>query len=165
MLVGTGDQSLYEAAGGATGMLALARTWHERVLADEVVAHAFRHGYDPHHTERLAAYWGEALGGPPEFTSRYGTESDVVRLHSGNGEHPDMDDRAVACFDAALADVGLNDERQRTTLHDWFAWSTRTSMAAYHRSADDVPDGLTLPRWSWDGLQEQTQDQTQDHPG
>jgi hemoglobin len=27
-------------------------------------------------------------------------------------------------------------------------------MARYHRSADDVPDGLVIPRWSWDGLQE-----------
>jgi hemoglobin len=26
-------------------------------------------------------------------------------------------------------------------------------MARYHRSADDVPDGLAIPRWSWDGLQ------------
>jgi hypothetical protein len=26
-------------------------------------------------------------------------------------------------------------------------------MAAYEDSADDVPDGLPLPRWSWDGLQ------------
>jgi len=24
-------------------------------------------------------------------------------------------------------------------------------MAQYHRSADDVPDGLRIPAWSWDG--------------
>src|SRR5215510_12941078 len=36
-------------------------------------------------------------------------------------------------------------------LHDYFAWATTTTMARYHRSADDVPDGLTIPRWSWDG--------------
>ena len=38
-------------------------------------------------------------------------------------------------------------------LHDYFAWATTTTMARYHRSADDVPDGLRIPRWSWDGLQ------------
>ena len=146
------SQSVYEAAGGAVGMLALAHAWHERVLADEVVGHAFSHGFDPHHTERLAAYWGEALGGPPDFSTRYGDETAVVRMHSGNGVHDDMDDRAVACFDAALADVGISDDGLRTTLHDYFAWATRTSMAAYPRSAADVPDGLSVPRWSWDGL-------------
>jgi hemoglobin len=25
-------------------------------------------------------------------------------------------------------------------------------MSRYHDSADDVPDGLRIPRWSWDGL-------------
>jgi hemoglobin len=25
-------------------------------------------------------------------------------------------------------------------------------MARYHHSAADVPDGLTIPQWSWDGL-------------
>jgi hemoglobin len=36
-------------------------------------------------------------------------------------------------------------------LHDYFAWTTTTAMSRYHRSADDVPDGLRIPRWSWDG--------------
>ena len=145
--------TVYEAAGGEAGLRALAHAWHERVVVDEVVGHAFRHGFDPHHTERLAAYWGEALGGPPTFSTQYGDESAVVRIHSGNGEHNDMDDRAVACFDQALDDVGIGaDDRLHAVLHDYFAWATVTTMAAYPDSPDDVPDGLSIPRWSWDGL-------------
>ena len=64
-----------------------------------------------------------------------------------------MNHRAVACFDAALDDVGLTDQRLARTLHDYFAWATTTTMARYHDSADDVPPGLAIPRWSWDGLQ------------
>ena len=56
-------QTVYEAAGGADGMLRPAHAWHARVLADDEVSHAFSHGYHPEHTGRLAAYWGEALGG------------------------------------------------------------------------------------------------------
>jgi hemoglobin len=37
-------------------------------------------------------------------------------------------------------------------LHDYFAWATATTMSRCYESADDVPDGLTIPRWSWDGL-------------
>lgn len=33
-----------------------------------------------------------------------------------------------------------------------FAWATTTSMARYHHSADDVPNGLRIRHWSWDGL-------------
>ena len=134
-------------------MLRLARAWHARVLADDGVSHAFSHGYHPEHTERLAAYWGEALGGPAAYTDAYGDESSVVRMHSGNGPHEEMNRRAIACFDRALADAGLaGDERLRRVLHDYFAWATVTTMYRYHESADDVPDGLPVPRWSWDGL-------------
>ena len=146
--------TVYEAAGGIGGLRRLAEAWHTRVMADEEVSHAFSHGYRPDHSERLAAYWAEALGGPPLYSSRYGDETSVVRIHSGNGAHEEMDRRAIACFDQALADTGLaTDERLGHVLHDYFAWATTTTMARYHRSADDVPDGLAIPRWSWDGLQ------------
>ena len=134
-------------------MLRLAHAWHERVLADEVVYHAFSRGYHPQHTERLAAYWGEAWGGPPTYSEQYGTESAVVRMHSGNGDHDDMDKRAIDCFAAALADVGIADPELRQILLDYFTWTTTRTMAAYPRSRHDVPEGLRMPRWSWTGLE------------
>lgn len=146
--------TLYQAVGGAEGVLRLAHAWHERVLADDVVAHAFSHGYHPQHTERLAAYWAEAWGGPATYSQRYGSESSVVRMHSGNGVHEEMDRRAIRCFDRAMVDAGIDDARLRQVLHDYFAWATTTTMAAYHESAEDVPDDLAIPRWSWTGLQQ-----------
>ncbi len=145
-------QSVYEAAGGDEGMLRLAHAWHERVLADEVVSHAFSHGFRADHSERLAAYWAEALGGPPAYSSSLGDESEVVRMHSGNGPHEEMDRRAIACFDQALTDIGITQDPLRQVLHDYFAWATTTTMARYHGSKDDVPEGMEIPRWSWDGL-------------
>ena len=146
-------ESVYLAAGGAAGMLRLAEAWHQRVLADDVVAHAFSHGFHPQHTERLAAYWAEALGGPAAYTSAYGDETTVVRMHSGNGPAEEMDRRAIECFDAAMNDVGLTEDRRlRQVLHDYFAWSTLGPMSSYVDSADDVPAGLRVPRWSWKGL-------------
>ena len=71
--------SVYEAAGGDEGLLRLARAWHARVMDDEVVGHAFAHGFHPDHTARLAAYWAEALGGPTTYSDAYGDESSVVR--------------------------------------------------------------------------------------
>ena len=66
-----------------------------------------------------------------------------------------MDRRAIACFDLALVDVGLaEDEALRKVLHDYFAWATTTTMTRYHRSADDVPIGLSIPKWLWGGLQQ-----------
>jgi hemoglobin len=144
-------QTIYEAAGGRKAFVDLAHAWHNRCLADPVVSHAFSHGFHPHHVERLAAYWAEVLGGPSEFTESIGDESFVVRLHSGNGEHKEMDDRAQTCFELALDDAGLPPDRAlRATLKAYFRWALE-EMAAYPSSADDVPPGRALPRWSWDG--------------
>jgi len=146
-------ETVFEAAGGADGLLALARAWHTRVLADEVVSHAFSYGFHPEHTQRLAAYWGEALGGPKAYSGSYGDETAVVRMHSGNGLHEEMDERAIECFELALTDVGVSeDTRLYSVLRDYFRWATTTTMARYIESADEVPMGLPLPHWSWDGL-------------
>ncbi len=145
--------TIFDALGGMDGLRRLAEAWHHRVLDDEVVAHAFSHGYHPQHTERLAAYWAEALGGPAIYSGRYGSETSVVRMHSGNGPHEEMDQRAIACFDQALDDIGVaRTDRLWRVLHDYFAWATTTTMNRYHHSADDVPEGLSLPKWSWNGL-------------
>lgn len=147
-------QSVYEALGGIEGVTRLAEAWHELVMEDEVVSHAFSHGFHPRHTERLAAYWAEALGGPALYTGRYGDETSVVRMHSGNGVHEEMDRRAIACFDQALDRIGISRaDRLWQVLHDYFAWTTTNTMARYHRSADDVPGGLEMPKWSWQGLE------------
>lgn len=146
--------TLFEAVGGMDGVRRLAEAWHHRVMEDEVVAHAFSHGLHPEHVERLAAYWAEALGGPAAYSGAYGDETAVVRMHSGHGKHEEMDRRAVACFDQALIDTGLaSDDALRHVLHDYFAWAASTTMARYHRSAEDVPAGLPIPRWSWRGLE------------
>jgi hemoglobin len=148
-------KTIFEAVGGFDGLIRLATAWHHRVLQDEVVSHAFSHGYHPQHTERLAAYWAEALGGPAMYTQQYGNETDLVRLHSGNGTHEEMDQRAIACFDQALDDIGIvRDSALRNVLHDYFAWATTITMARFPDSKDDVPENLKIPKWSWNGLQQ-----------
>ena len=84
-------QTVYEAAGGDEGLRRLASAWHARVMSDEVVSHAFSHGFHPEHSQRLAAYWAEALGDPTTYSDNYGDETTVVRIHSGNGRHAEMD--------------------------------------------------------------------------
>lgn len=144
-------QTIFEAAGGKQAFVDLAHAWHVRCLADPIVIHAFSHGFHPQHSERLAAYWAEALGGPPDYSSSMGSESGVIRMHSGNGQHQEMDERAKACFEQALDDAGLpNDPRLRSTLQAYFRWAT-TRMSSHPESADHVPEGLALAHWSWDG--------------
>ena len=67
--------TVHEAAGGDAGLLALARAWHERCLADPVMSHPFSH---PGCTRSTSSGWPptgrEALGGPTTFTDTMGDE-------------------------------------------------------------------------------------------
>lgn len=144
--------TIYDAVGGDTVLLVLAHAWHERCLADPVARHPFSHGGGhPLHLERLAAYWAEALGGPAAYSATMGDESDVRRLHAGNGEHPDLDQRCLEAFAAAVHDVVPDQPGLRETLVAYFTWANEQAMTAYPDSPDDVPAGLTVPLWSWDG--------------
>lgn len=139
--------TIYEAVGGIAVLERLADAWYERCLADPLAAHPFEGGVHPDHTERLAAYWAETLGGPPRYSCELGTESDVVRMHSGNSDATGPIIAAgAACFAGALDDVGISDPELRRQLVDWWARSSER-MDRYPHSIDDVPDDLTIPVW------------------
>ena len=147
--------SIYEVVGGGPALLRLANAWHQRCLADPIMSHPFRHGTHPEHIERLAAYWAEALGGPADYSASTGDGSHVLRMHAGNGEHLEMDERAQVCFVQAIDDAGLpEDTRLRTALTDYFRWATAL-MASYPDSPDEVPEGLPVARWSWEGPEQE----------
>jgi hemoglobin len=123
-------------------------------MANEVVSHAFSHGFHPRHSQRLAVCWAGALGGPAAYFGVCGDQTSVVRIHGGNGPHAEMDRRAIECFGQAMDDAGLAAAGPlRQVRHGYFAWAATTEMSRYHESADDVPEGLRIPRWSWNGLQ------------
>jgi hemoglobin len=134
---------LYAELGGFDTLLAVCRRWHELCVSDPVAGHPFAcHVLHPQHTERLAAYFAEATGGPALYTGGYGDESNVQRIHAGNGEHIDLDEVCLRLFDRALADCGVPPEAA-ARLSAYFRAATE-GMRAYGASADLVPDGLPL---------------------
>jgi hemoglobin len=145
--------TLYEFAGGHDALLALARAHHDRCLADPELNHPFSHeDQHPQHVERLAAYWGEVLGGPPAYSAECGDESAVLRMHAGNGEMVDLGERFLACFIAAQDDAGLPADLEfRAALAAYMRWAV-AQVLAYPDDPERVPAGLGLPRWDWAGL-------------
>jgi hemoglobin len=146
--------TLYEFAGGAPALLELARAHHARCLADPELNHPFSHGdLHPEHVERLAAYWGEVLGGPPAYTEAGGAESWVLELHAGNGPMDDLGARFLACFVAAADDAGLPpDPEFRSALREYMRWAV-ANVLLYAPVGSAVPAGASMPRWGWDGLE------------
>ena len=146
--------TLYEFAGGEPAFLTLAEAHHARCLADPELNHPFSHpGQHPQHVQRLAAYWAEALGGPPGYSRECGDHSAVVIMHAGNGEMSDLGRRFVDCFAAAADDAGLPaDPEFRAALRAYMEWAV-VQMIAYPSPDSIIPAGMPMPHWSWDGLQ------------
>ncbi|CAA9323264.1 MAG: hypothetical protein-similar to truncated hemoglobins [uncultured Friedmanniella sp.] len=147
--------SIYECAGGEPAFVALAGAHHVRCLADPELNHPFSHGdLNPEHIERLGAYWAEVLGGPPTYSTRYSNQETMLRLHSGNGDMTDLGRRFVECFVAAADDAGLPaDPALRGALRAYMEWAVDDLLS--HEEPDDVPAGVSMPHWTWDGLARQ----------
>ena len=143
--------TLFEFAGGEPAFLALARAHHARCLADPELNHPFSHAdQHPQHVERLAAYWAEVLGGPPTYSPACGDESFVLQLHAGHGDMSDLGRRFLACFVRALDDANLPAHPEfRAALRAYMQWAV-ANVLSY---PEDVPPGIGMPRWDWDGLQ------------
>ena len=146
--------TLYEFAGGDVAFLALAAAHHARCLADPELNHPFSHpGQHPQHTERLASYWAEVLGGPTHYSQTCGDQSTLQQMHSGNGDMSDLGRRFVECFVLAADDAGLpTDPEFRAALRSYMEWAV-ADILVYSPADARVPAGLAMPHWSWDGLQ------------
>jgi hemoglobin len=73
-------------------------------------------------------------------------------MHAGNGDMDDLGRRFVDCFAAAADDAGLPDDPAvRAALRAYMQWAV-DDVLQYPDGDADVPDGRTVPRWSWDGL-------------
>jgi hemoglobin len=145
--------SIFEFAGGEPAFLALAAAHHERCLQDPVLNHPFSHPGHPQHVERLASYWAEVFGGPAVYSQACGGQPAMLGIHAGQGAGEDLGERFVRCFVQAADDAGLPDDAEfRACLRSYMTWAVR-DVLSYSPRDSRVPPELTVPRWSWDGLQ------------
>jgi hemoglobin len=146
--------SLYEFAGGQSAFLALATAHHARCLADPELNHPFSHSdLNPEHVQRLAAYWAEVMGGPSDWSRRSGDQSGLLDMHARHGDMGDLGRRFVDCFVAAADDAGLPvDPEFRAALRAYMVWAV-DDVLTYSPVDAEVPAGVSMPHWSWDGLQ------------
>ena len=124
----TARPSIYEFVGGDQAFLTLAAQHHELCLADPELNHPFaKPDAHPQHVERLAAYWAEVFGGPPTFP---GGHSAMLTVHACEQIPQGWDDRFLACFVQAAADVRFPED-VKPVLKDYM----RSALAEMRYSA------------------------------
>ena len=144
--------TLYEFAGGQKSFEIFAAALHARCLADPELNHPFSHpDQHPQHVERLAAYLAEAMGGPPRYSTECGDQSGLVLLHSGNGDMSDLGRRFADCFMLAADDASWPEDQEFRAAIRAYIESAVSEVALSHPHDSDIPAGLPIPHWSWDG--------------
>jgi len=145
--------TLYEFAGGEAAFEPFCQALHARCLADPELNHPFSHpDQHPQHIQRLAAYLAEAFGGPATYSAELGDQTSVVLLHAGEGDMSDLGRRFADCFMLAADDAGWPDDKEfRSAIGAYIHWAVG-NVALSHPDDLDVPPGLAVPHWTWEGL-------------
>jgi hemoglobin len=149
--------TLYEFAGGEKAFVPFAAALHARCLADPELNHPFSHpDQNPQHIERLAAYLAQTMGGPPRYSAEYGgDQAGLVLMHSGNGDMSDLGRRFADCFMLAADDAGWPDDPPFRAAIRGYIERAVDDVALSHPHDSDVPADLPIPRWSWNGNEDQ----------
>ena len=73
--------------------------------------------------------------------------------HAGQDAEEELATRFVNCFVQAADDAGLPDDPElRSGLRAYMEWAVADVMA-YSPRGSSVPADLSIPRWSWTGLE------------
>jgi hemoglobin len=143
------ELTMFEYAGGAPAIHALAATHYGRCVTDAVLAEVFGDESHPQHVVRLGDWLGEVLGGPDTYTRSHGGHNALLRQHAGRQITEEQRRRFIEIFFESADAVGLPDHpvfRQR--LRQYVEWGT--AIAKDVSQQDEV--GHTdepVPVWGW----------------
>jgi CDGSH-type Zn-finger protein len=134
------EPTLFEWAGGLPELTRMTRLLFERyVPGDPLLAPLFA-SIPPGHPERVAAWLGEAFGGP-------GADGGAPPRGLAAGLTEEQRARWVTLFGLAAQAAGLPDDPEfRAALSSFIEWESRTDRAD---RADRAPGGARVPRWGW----------------
>jgi CDGSH-type Zn-finger protein/truncated hemoglobin YjbI len=148
-LPGPGTPSLYQWAGGLTALTRMTRRFYEKhVPADPLLASLYADA-PPERPQRLAKWLAEVFGGPPSYSSEYGSSGQP--LEHGASEALSEDERArwVALLCQSAEETLLpGDPEFQAALRSYLEWESRRAGTNSRQTADAPTEG-PIPHWDW----------------
>ncbi|MCW3063181.1 MAG: globin [Solirubrobacterales bacterium] len=143
--------TLYEHAGGDTGLHRLEELFYSKVLADPLLQPLFGEG-QPHHVEHLTWFTAESFGGPDRFTRELGFDH-LVDVHRGLGITDEQRERFVALYLEALDEAGLpRDEPFREVVRSHVEFGAGVAQQNSRATTESELYPLDrVPLWEWEG--------------
>src|SRR5688572_31975507 len=124
-----GLPKLYDWAGGGEAVRRFIDAFYDRVDGDELLAPFFPGGVSEAHRAHVAAWWGEVLGGPADYTAEHGGYETMLAHHRGLNITDEQRLRFATTLSVAADDAELPaDPEFRAAIVGYAEWGTRLAM-------------------------------------
>jgi hemoglobin len=139
--------TIYERVGGEDLLHQTVDAFYGSVLTDPILQPLFGAGA-AHHVDHLTAFLAEVFGGPSRYTDELGGFGTLLAAHRGLQITDEQRARFIELFDKAVADHAPEDEKLRTSLHDYIVFGTEVAQVNSHAEGDDdLHPCQEVPRW------------------
>ena len=144
-------ETLFEHAGGMTGLHRLEDHFYSSLLADPLLQPLFGAG-KPDHVDHLAMFTAESFGGPDRFSRELGFRH-LIDVHRNLKITEQQRQRFVELYMAALDAVGMPDDKPfRDAVRSHVEFGSKVAMQNSNAAAEDELHPLReVPIWTWNG--------------
>ena len=140
--------TLYEWIGGIEALNRLTKRFYEHVNEDELLKPVFAH-MDAAHSEHVAAFLAEVLGGPANYSVERGGHPQMIQKHLNRHLTQEKRRRWVELLLETADELGLPDDPEfRSALVGYLEWGSRLAVINSQPGAT-VDKGAAMPRWGW----------------
>jgi hemoglobin len=143
------EESLYDHAGGDTGLHRLEDLFYNKALADPVLRQQFTERV-PTHVDHLTWFTAESFGGPDRFSRELGFRY-LIDLHRNLKITDEQRARFEALYLEALDEAGMPDDAPfRQAFREHLEFGTQVAQQNSWAQTDAELNPIReVPHWEW----------------
>jgi hemoglobin len=140
--------TLYAWLGGIEALQRLTSRFYERVSANQTLAPVFAH-MNAEHAKHVAAFLGEVLGGPADYSAAHGGHPHMIRQHLNRHlNHVQRREWVALLLDTADELQMPDDPEFRSALVGYLEWGSRLAVLN-SQAGVEVNADAPMPKWGW----------------
>jgi hemoglobin len=140
--------TLYAWLGGIEALERLTSRFYERVPANPTLAPVFAH-MNAEHAKHVAAFLGEVLGGPADYSAAHGGHPHMIRQHLNRHLNHAQRREWVALLLNTADELQMPDDPEfRSALVGYLEWGSRLAVLNSQEGAEVNADA-PMPKWGW----------------
>jgi hemoglobin len=141
--------SIVDWIGGPDAIARWLDVFYDEVERDPLLAPVFGGSVTEEHRVHVTSWWVEVMGGPAEYSERYGGYEHMLAKHRHLSISAEQRLRFVTLLSAAADTAGIpGDPEARAALMGYAEWGSRLAVENSAATADPVP-AAPVPRWGW----------------